>query len=100
MRSKKGMKTGGSRPASVESSSTGGLAEWKEGELFPEGWDQMNPFQKVAELYVGKRGFLFWSAKLALNGVIALAAAWALFRFVGPALGLYQLANDINTPNF
>jgi len=81
-------------------STTGGLAEWKEGQLFPEGWEDMDPLQKITELYLGKRGFLFWSTKLSLAGVIALAGAWVLFRFVGPAVGLYQLANDLSTPNF
>lgn len=92
-----------SRPAasSRQSSSSGSrYAEWKEGELFPEGWDEMDPIQKISEVYLGQRGFLFWSTKLATGGVIALAVAWAVFRFVGPALGLYQLANDLGTPNF
>lgn len=31
---------------------------------------------------------------------IGLGVAWVIFRFVGPNLGLYKLANDIQTPNF
>lgn len=77
-----------------------GTAEWKEGQLFPEGWEDMDPLQKVTELYLGKRGFLFWSTKLALGGVVFLVVAWIAFRFLGPALGLYQLVNDISTPSF
>lgn len=77
-----------------------GMAEWKEGQLFPDGWDDMDPFQKMNELYLGKRGLLFWSTKLATGGIITLVVAWAAFRFLGPALGLYRLANDISTPNF
>lgn len=82
------------------SSNSGGMAEWKEGSLFPEGWDDMNPLQKITELYMGKRGFLFWSTKLSLAGVITLAVAWIAFRFIGPALGLYTLTNDLSTPSF
>ena len=76
------------------------MTEWREGALFPEGWDAMNPVEKVTELYMGQRGFLFWSTKLALGGVVALAAAWVIFRFIGPSLGIYRLANDLSTPNF
>ena len=48
---------------------------------------------------MGQRGFLFWANKLALWSVGGLAVCWILFRFVGPALGLYRLANDLSTPN-
>ena len=75
-------------------------AEWKEGSLLPEGWEEMNPLEKVTELYLGERGFLYWSTQLAIGGVVLLIVAWIGFRFIGPALGLYQLANDLNTPNF
>ena len=26
---------------------SGGMADWKEGQLFPEGWEDMNAFKKV-----------------------------------------------------
>lgn len=89
-----------SRPARASSSASGGVAEWKEGQLFPEGWEEMDPMQKAYELYVGKRGFLFWANKAALWSVGGLVVGWAIFRFVGPALGLYQLQNDLSTPNY
>lgn len=41
-----------------EASST--FAKWKEGQLFPEGFDSMPLSQKINELWVGQRGFLFW----------------------------------------
>ena len=102
IRAKKGAQAANNRAASNASSqpSPGPYAEWKEGELFPEGWDEMDPLKKMTELYVGKRGFLFWSAKLATGGVVVLAGAWVFFRFIGPALGLYQLSNNMSTPNF
>ena len=78
----------------------GGRAEWKKGKLFPEGWEDMNPLQKATELYLGERGFLYWSSQLAIGGTVVLVVAWVFFRFIGPSVGLYQLSNDINTPNF
>lgn len=76
----------------------GGPAEWKEGKLLPEGWDNMDPPKKIYELYTGKRGLLFWASKLSYASLFVLGGAWVLFRFVGPALGLYKLANDISAP--
>lgn len=65
-------------------------APWKEGQLFPEGWEGMSATEKVTELYLGRRGILFWSSQLAWYGAISLGVAWALFR-IGGAMGLYQL---------
>ena len=125
----------------------------------------MDPLQKASELYMGKRGFLFWSQQVGAAGggsvlrqaqglpsaagahslppwwraappslkpqllpsgtachgrdgcpepahnlllpplqaatwsVGILLVSWVVFRFVGPALGLYQLSNDLSTPN-
>ncbi len=100
MRTKKGAKLASAASSRKSSTPDSQFAEWKEGQLFPEGWDKMDPLEKMNELYLGQRGFLFWSTKLATNGVIVLGVAWVLFRIVGPALGLYQLADDINTPSF
>lgn len=72
--------------------------QWREGELFPVGWEKMGVFEKGWQLWAGERGFLFWSNKLALQAIIVLAIAWVLFRFVGPALGLYTLTNDLLSP--
>lgn len=67
--------------------------KWREGQLFPDGWEEMPLSEKLTTLYVGERGFLFWANKIAFTSVIALAVAWVLFRFIGPALGLYQLSD-------
>jgi hypothetical protein len=72
------------------------LAEWKEGQLFPEGWERMEWPQRLSELYLGRRGFLFWMNQLAWGAAISLGVAWVLFR-LGGAVGLYQLQSD---PNF
>lgn len=74
------------------------MAEWKAWSLFPEGWDEMPLSQKLSELYLGRRGLLFWANKLAWGAVITIGGAWVLFR-IGGAIGLYQLANpDITSP--
>eukprot|EP00887_Chlorella_sp_A99_P002104 scaffold21.g2104.t1 len=87
------------------------FADWKEGSLLPEGWDQMDPLEKVrahfliradvraSNLYMGKRGFLYWANLAALWSIGGLIVSWICFRFVGPALGLYQLADDLGPPS-
>lgn len=75
-----------------------GKGRWREGQLFPQGWEDMGVFEKGWQLWAGERGFLFWSNKLALGAIVVLAVAWILFRFVGPALGLYTLTNDLLSP--
>jgi len=97
---KAGGKEEGRSTMASSSSSSGQRAEWKKGQLFPEGWEDMSVAEKMVELYLGERGFLYWSSQLAVGGVVTLLVAWVFFRFIGPSLGLYQLANDISTPNF
>lgn len=75
-----------------------GWADWKEGSLLPEGWDRMNNFQKAGELWSGKRGALFWANKISWAALFVIGGAWVLFRFVGPATGLYNLRNDLLSP--
>lgn len=77
----------------------GPSTEWGERDLFPKGWDDMPLPMKVSQLWMGKRGLLFWSNKLAWAAVIGVGVLWVVFRFVGPALGLYQLQSDLSTPN-
>lgn len=86
--------------APTKASEESNMAEWKEGQLFPEGWDKMNIFEKTTELYMGRRGVLFWANKVAYASAIGLLGAWVLFRIVGPNLGLYQLAGDVTVPQF
>ena len=66
---------------------------WKEGEVLPEGWDKMDPVEKATQLYMGERGFLFWINEAAFASVFIIAGLWIVFRFIGPALGLYELSN-------
>jgi hypothetical protein len=73
---------------------------WKEGSLFPEGWDQMDPLEKATQVYMGKYGALYWANKAAWFSIIGLGFAWVLFRVVLPLTGAYQLADDLGTPGF
>ncbi|GAQ80622.1 hypothetical protein KFL_000580160 [Klebsormidium nitens] len=61
-------------------------------------WDEMSPVRKVQELLYGEKGFLFWLNKLAYAAIFGLIGLWILFRFVGPALGLYDLVNPLDVP--
>ena len=64
---------------------------WKEGQLFPEKWDQMDNFQKANQLYMGERGFIFWINKAAYASAIGIGVVWIAFRVIGPATGLYKI---------
>ncbi|XP_047965612.1 uncharacterized protein LOC125210077 [Salvia hispanica] len=57
----------------------------------PKDWDSMNLSEKAMELYVGEKGLLFWLNKFAYASIFIVIGGWILFRFVGPALDLYQL---------
>ncbi|KAI8469115.1 MAG: hypothetical protein J3K34DRAFT_288832 [Monoraphidium minutum] len=72
-----------------------GEVRWDEGKLFPEGWEEMDPGTKAYQFAWGKRGILFWLSQLAWYGSITLGVSWAVFRFIGPALGLYTLKGDL-----
>lgn len=84
--------------AKPESDAASNMSEWKEGQLFPEGWDRMPLPEKLTELYMGRRGFIFWLNKAAYASVFVLLGGWVAFRFIGPALGLYRLQGDLLPP--
>ncbi|CAN4078758.1 unnamed protein product [Withania somnifera] len=62
----------------------------------PKDWESMNMTEKAIELYMGEKGLLFWLNKFAYASIFIIIGGWILFRFVGPALDLYQL--DTPTP--
>lgn len=70
---------------------------WKERAVFPEGFDKMDPLEKAGQLWSGERGLLFWLNKAAYASVYIVVGGWILFRFVGPAIGLYELSNALPT---
>lgn len=57
----------------------------------PKDWDSMTLTEKAIELYVGEKGALFWLNKFAYASIYIVIGGWIVFRFVGPALNLYQL---------
>lgn len=57
----------------------------------PKDWESMTPAEKAMELYMGEKGLLFWLNKFAYASIFVIIGGWILFRFVGPALNLYQL---------
>ncbi|KAB2094793.1 hypothetical protein ERO13_A02G170200v2 [Gossypium hirsutum] len=57
----------------------------------PKKWEEMSMTEKALDLYVGEKGLLFWLNKFAYASIFIVIGAWILFRFVGPALNLYQL---------
>lgn len=79
----------------VEEEDTSGRVVWKEGSLLPEGFDKMDPLEKAGQLWTGERGLLFWLNKAAYASLFIIVGGWVLFRFVGPALGLYELSNAL-----
>jgi len=81
-----------------QQSGSGNRAVWKKGQLLPEGWEKMDTAEKIAELYLGERGILYWATQAAWYSIWILVAAWVIFRFIGPSLGLYNLTTDILPP--
>jgi len=78
----------------------GEMAPWEEGQLFPEGFEEMDINTKISNLYMGKRGLLFWLNKISLFVAGGVIVGWIFFRFVGPSLGLYKLANGFDPATF
>ncbi|KAL6345264.1 hypothetical protein AAG906_015747 [Vitis piasezkii] len=65
----------------------------------PKDWKDMSITEKAIELYVGEKGALFWLNKFAYASIFIVIGAWILFRFVGPALNLYQLDSAPLSPS-
>lgn len=58
----------------------------------------MNLTEKVVDVYMGEKGFLFWLNKFAYASIFILIGGWIVFRVVGPALNLYQLDSPPLSP--
>ena len=72
----------------VRAGANGSLALW-EGD--PERWDAMSASERAWVCWTGEKGWMYWMNQASLYGAGGLAFFWVAFRFVGPALGLYQL---------
>ncbi|CAK8562140.1 unnamed protein product [Lathyrus sativus] len=68
-------------------------------EAVPKKWEEMSLREKAMELYVGEKGALFWLNKFAYASIYIMIGAWIVFRFVGPALNLYQLDSPVLSPS-
>ncbi|XP_021274864.1 uncharacterized protein LOC110409738 [Herrania umbratica] len=64
----------------------------------PKKFEEMSIMEKAMELYVGEKGLLFWLNKFAYASIFIVIGAWILFRFVGPALNLYELDSPPLSP--
>jgi hypothetical protein len=64
----------------------------------PKKWEEMSLTEKALELYVGEKGALFWLNKFAYASIFIMIGLWIAFRFVGPALNIYQLDQPLLSP--
>lgn len=65
----------------------------------PKDWDSMTLAEKTWEFYIGEKGALFWLNKLAYAAIFVVVGGWIAFRFIGPALNLYQLESPLLPPD-
>ena len=63
-------------------------------ETDPAAWDAMPVGDRAWKLWTGEPGMMYWMNQGSLYGAGILAFVWVLFRLVGPAIGLYQLADQ------
>jgi hypothetical protein len=63
-------------------------------------WDDMSLAEKAWSLYIApEKGILFWLNKLAYGAIFAIIGGWIIFRFIGPALGWYELDAPLLSPD-
>jgi hypothetical protein len=62
-------------------------------------WDEMSLPEKTWSLYIGEKGVLFWLNKLAYASIFLVIGGWIVFRFIGPALGWYELDSGLLPPS-
>ncbi|CAM6128664.1 unnamed protein product [Calypogeia fissa] len=63
-------------------------------------WEEMSLGEKAWSLYIDPdKGILFWLNKLAYGAIFAVIGGWIVFRFIGPALGWYELDQPLLSPD-
>lgn len=72
----------------VKPGANGQLAAW---EADPAAWDERSAGERAWAVWTGEKGWMYWMNQASLYGAGGLAFFWVMFRFVGPAIGLYQL---------
>lgn len=65
----------------------------------PKAWDEMSLPEQAWNLYIGETGVLFWLNKLAYASIFLIIGGWIAFRFIGPALGWYELDSPLLPPS-
>ncbi|CAI7774986.1 unnamed protein product [Closterium sp. NIES-54] len=56
---------------------------------------EKSSFEKLAEAWLAKEGGLTKLNDFAYKAIFVLAGAWIIFRFIGPATGLYSLEDSL-----
>mmetsp|Transcript_18638 Transcript_18638/g.63502 ORF Transcript_18638/g.63502 Transcript_18638/m.63502 type:complete len:149 (+) Transcript_18638:133-579(+) len=59
----------------------------------PQEWETLSGTEKLYNIWVREKGVLWYINQSAYYSVFILIGGWIVFRFVGPALGLYQLTD-------
>ncbi|XAR57974.1 hypothetical protein NMG60_11026297 [Bertholletia excelsa] len=97
IRFRRGSRKRSKRQQKQQDGATNGLPN-KAGTPAPKDWESMTLTEKAMELYMGEKGLLFWLNKFAYASIFIIIGGWILFRFVGPALNLYQLDSPPLSP--
>ena len=72
----------------VRPRATGQLAMW---ERDPAAWEETPAAERAWTVWTGEKGWMYWMNQASLYGAGGIAFGWVLFRFIGPAIGLYTL---------
>jgi len=72
----------------VRPGANGQLAMWEQD---PAAWEETPALERAWTVWTGEKGWMYWMNQASLYGAGALAFVWVLFRFIGPAIGLYTL---------
>ena len=72
----------------VRAGANGSLAAWEQD---PAAWEETPAMERAWTVWTGEKGWMYWMNQASLYGAGALAFFWVLFRFIGPAIGLYTL---------
>ena len=72
----------------VRPGANGQLAMW---ERDPAAWEETPAAERAWTVWTGEKGWMYWMNQASLYGAGGIAFGWVLFRFIGPAIGLYTL---------
>ena len=72
----------------VRAGANGQYAMW---EADPAAWEETPAGERAWTVWTGEKGWMYWMNQASLYGAGGLAFFWVVFRFIGPAIGLYTL---------